>query len=50
MMRAALRKAQKIAERAKLAYHVSRPKLANHIASHGCDQITVQKMSDVIAK
>jgi hypothetical protein len=31
------KKAQEIAERAKLAYHVSRKKLDDHIASHGCE-------------
>ena len=31
------KKAQKLAEHAKLAYKFSRPKLDDHIASHGCE-------------
>jgi hypothetical protein len=31
------KKAQELAERARLAYHVSRQKLDDHVASHGCD-------------
>ncbi len=31
------KKAQKLAERARLAYQVSRQKLEKHIASHGCE-------------
>jgi hypothetical protein len=34
---AGFRKAQELAERAKLAYEVSRQKLDDHIASHGCE-------------
>jgi len=31
------RKAQELAERTRLAYHVSRQKLEDHIAAHGCE-------------
>ena len=31
------KKAQELAERARLAYQVSRQKLDEHIASHGCE-------------
>ena len=31
------KRAQELAERARLAYHVSRQKLDDHIAAHGCE-------------